>query len=430
MFLRQSTASQTRLTPRFVDSTDFLTPKTGLTIANTDVKLSKNAGTSANKNSGGGTHIEGGRYALTFDATDSNTVGELAVGINISGALPVEFKFFVLEEAVYDAFYAASAVGYVTDQPVNTTKVGGTTQTAKDLGALNVTNVNTLASHDPGETIMGATDLGTGSGFTSLATATNLAAAKTVVDAIKLKTDNLPSDPADESLIIAATDAITSALATVDGNVDAIKLVTDKLDDTLELDSTVYRFTTNALEQAPTGSGSGLDAAGVRTALGLATANLDTQLAAIQTAADAASTFDPATDTVTVGTNADKTGYALTTAYDAAKTAASQTSVDDVPTNAELTTALSGLSTFDASTDTVTLDVAYDAAKTAAQQGDAMALVADALDATALAASGGTEIAAAVATNASTTPLKANITKVNNVTLGGAGTSESPWGPA
>jgi hypothetical protein len=35
----------------------------------------------------------------------------------------------------------------------------------------------------------------------------------TVVDAIKAKTDNLPSDPADESLIIAATDAIASAIA-------------------------------------------------------------------------------------------------------------------------------------------------------------------------------------------------------------------------
>ena len=45
-------------------------------------------------------------------------------------------------------------------------------------------------------------------------------------------------------------------LNTIDTVVDAIKVVTDKLDDTLELDSTVYRFTTNALEQAPSGGGS------------------------------------------------------------------------------------------------------------------------------------------------------------------------------
>ena len=34
----------------------------------------------------------------------------------------------------------------------------------------------------------------------------------TVVDAIKAKTDNLPTDPADQSLVIAATDAITTAI--------------------------------------------------------------------------------------------------------------------------------------------------------------------------------------------------------------------------
>lgn len=47
-------------------------------------------------------------------------------------------------------------------------------------------------------------------------------AIKTVVDAVKLKTDNLPTDPADESLVIAATDAIKSV-------VDAVKLKTDNL---------------------------------------------------------------------------------------------------------------------------------------------------------------------------------------------------------
>ena len=38
----------------------------------------------------------------------------------------------------------------------------------------------------------------------------------TEIAAIKAKTDNLPSDPADQSLIIAATDAITSAIAALE----------------------------------------------------------------------------------------------------------------------------------------------------------------------------------------------------------------------
>jgi len=59
--------------------------------------------------------------------------------------------------------------------------------------------------------------------------------------------------------------ATTSQLTTVEGKIDtiddfvdtevaAIKGVTDKLDTTVEVDGAVYRFTTNALEQAPSGS--------------------------------------------------------------------------------------------------------------------------------------------------------------------------------
>jgi hypothetical protein len=61
-----------------------------------------------------------------------------------------------------------------------------------------------------------------------------------------------------------------------------------------------------------------LDAAGVRSAVGMASADLDTQLADLPTVAEfeartllAAAYFDPAVDAVTVGTNGDKTGYSL-----------------------------------------------------------------------------------------------------------------------
>lgn len=51
----------------------------------------------------------------------------------------------------------------------------------------------------------------------------------------------------------AALQTVDDELATVDTVVDAIKVTTDRLDDTLEDDAGTYRFTTNALEQAPTG---------------------------------------------------------------------------------------------------------------------------------------------------------------------------------
>ena len=109
MYLRQSTASQSVLIGPFVDATDGVTAETGLTIANTDIRLSKNGANIAAKNSGGGTHDELGYYTITLDATDSNTVGRLQLMVNATGALPVYHEFQVLEESVYDGLYASGA---------------------------------------------------------------------------------------------------------------------------------------------------------------------------------------------------------------------------------------------------------------------------------------------------------------------------------
>jgi len=80
MFLRQSTASQEITLGPFLDDTDGKTAETGLTIANTDIKLWKSGGTTeSDKNSGGATHIAGGRYYAVLDATDTNTVGMLEI---------------------------------------------------------------------------------------------------------------------------------------------------------------------------------------------------------------------------------------------------------------------------------------------------------------------------------------------------------------
>ncbi len=115
-FLKQSTASQSRSFGPFIDDTDFKTLKTGLSIGNTDIKLIINGGGSVNKNSGGGTHRVNGVYGVTFDATDTATVGEMEVNALASGALIVFDKFIILEEAVYDALFAANAPGYGTAQ--------------------------------------------------------------------------------------------------------------------------------------------------------------------------------------------------------------------------------------------------------------------------------------------------------------------------
>ena len=121
----------------------------------------------------------------------------------------------------------------------------------------------------------------------------------TEVSAIKAKTDNLPSDPADQSAVEAAITAATSPLATqasvntiddfLDTEIAAIKTKTDqltfttanKVDSTAELDpavgtqitaietfatrmttglvqdGAVYQFTANMLELGPSGGGGG-----------------------------------------------------------------------------------------------------------------------------------------------------------------------------
>lgn len=90
---------------------------------------------------------------------------------------------------------------------------------------------------------------------TRLASAGYTAPDNSSITAIKAKTDNLPTDPADESLIEAAITAATSGLST-------------------------------------------LTAAGVRTALGLASANLDTQLDALPTNAELTTALGAADDPV------------------------------------------------------------------------------------------------------------------------------------
>lgn len=111
MFLRQSTTQTVRFGP-FLDSTDFITAETALTIAQADMQLSKDGGAFAQKNAAGNaTHDTDGWYSTSLNATDTATVGELYMQVVVSGALPVWVRWWVLEEVVYDDIYGASAAG-------------------------------------------------------------------------------------------------------------------------------------------------------------------------------------------------------------------------------------------------------------------------------------------------------------------------------
>lgn len=166
-YLRQATAGQIRALGPFISDTDFKTVQTGLTIANTDIKLVANGAASANKNSGGGTHRVNGIYGVTWDATDTATVGELDVSVLVAGALVVWTTYVILEEAIYDALFAASATGLL---PANVTQIDGQATSGNNatlnLKQLNIVNSagSALIASSTGSNGHGAVLSGNGSG--------------------------------------------------------------------------------------------------------------------------------------------------------------------------------------------------------------------------------------------------------------------------
>ena len=126
--------------------------------------------------------------------------------------------------------------------PVDVKKVGGTSQTAGDLAALLATlagyvdtevaaikaKTDNLPS-DPAD----ASDIASSFSTVNSTLATIAAYIDTEVAAIKAKTDNLPADPADASDIASSFSTVNSTLATIAGYLDteiaAIKAKTDNL---------------------------------------------------------------------------------------------------------------------------------------------------------------------------------------------------------
>lgn len=134
MWLKQSTAVTIKLGP-FVDSTDGVTAETGLTISQADIKLTKNGGTIAqSNNAAGATHDANGYYGVPLDTTDTNTLGTLRVMISESGALPVWQDFMVVPANVWDSMFGSDLLD------VSLVQVAGSTTNVAALA----TNVDAI----------------------------------------------------------------------------------------------------------------------------------------------------------------------------------------------------------------------------------------------------------------------------------------------
>ena len=235
--LRANTAVDVLIGP-FVDDTDGKTAETGLTISQADVKLSKNGQTLAQKSDvTAAAHDADGYYNCELDATDTNTEGTMVLAVNESGALPVRHEFCVLSEAAWDSLFAAKDTGYM-DVDV---KAISTSATAAD---------NLEVVYD--------TDFATNYNATRNAWATN------VQDTVG--SGNLPAN----AVQIEGSDATDQINAACDASIETYHLqylfhttydpagkpgqADALLNELVENDGGVSRFTANSLEQGPGGS--------------------------------------------------------------------------------------------------------------------------------------------------------------------------------
>ena len=139
--LKQSTAATIKLGP-FIDDTDGKTAETGLTIAQADIRLSKNGGDFAQtSNTAGATHDENGYYDIPLNATDTGTLGRLRIAVSKSGALPVWQDFLVVTANVYDTLCSTASLN------VNVASLSTDAITAASLKADAITEIqNGLAT--------------------------------------------------------------------------------------------------------------------------------------------------------------------------------------------------------------------------------------------------------------------------------------------
>lgn len=115
--LRQSTERIVRIGP-FVDVGDGFTPEVGITLGAADEAelLKSGGGATVDISAATWAAITGcdGWYNLTLTTSLTDTVGDLTIVVHDdSVCLPVCARFTVVEEAVYDALYAATAGGYL-----------------------------------------------------------------------------------------------------------------------------------------------------------------------------------------------------------------------------------------------------------------------------------------------------------------------------
>jgi hypothetical protein len=340
--VRQSTAFECSIGPVLdADGVAF----TGAIVG--DFQIKKTSGDWAALNgSATATHTAVGNYDLVLTASDLDTVGVAAIRINDTVNACATIYLQVIEEAVYDALYAASAPGYVANAPVSVAQWAGTNVATPTVAGVPEVDVTYL---------LGTAWLAPGTAGTPDVNVKLISDDAAAADALEAVFDSQITGTSDSGTTTSMVDAarteadtdywagswIMFTSGTISGQTRLITGFTPGTDTIPFAPATTQAVSTNTYEIIPAARVIGIQTidedtttldldATIRAAVGLGSANLDTQLADLPTVAEfeartlvAANYFDPAADTVanvtTVGSVTTKTGYALTSDYDFAK---------------------------------------------------------------------------------------------------------------
>lgn len=243
-----------------VDSTTGL-PKTGIVYtdvtasyartrgARTAITMATLASASAAYSSGGFILVDDtnqpGIYRVDVpNAAFATGVEEVVVTLKATGCRTVSRKFTLID------------INKQTTKIPATIAAGDIATDAIDAASLKADAISEIQSGLA--TQMSVDDLPTNAEF-SAALALSDDAVLAQVALVKANTDNIPGDPADASDIATAFSTVDASLALlgtyIDTEVSAIKVVTDKLGTTLQASGLLWQFTTDSLENGPSGSG-------------------------------------------------------------------------------------------------------------------------------------------------------------------------------
>ena len=290
-WVKQSTAVILKLGP-FLDDTDFTSVEPGLTIAQGDLMISKVGGAFAQTSEASPTttYDADGWYPIPLTATDTGTLGRIAVQITMSGALQVWWEGMVVPANVWDSMFGADTLQvHTVETALNDYDGSDTSGTTTLLGLITAARMGALDDWiDAGrlDAILDLVLADTGELQADWVDAGRLDAILDLVlaDTGELQTDWLNGgrldllldavstyDGSDTSGTTTLLGLITAArMGALDdwinaGRLDAILdlILADsgelqtRLANMIEADVGDWRFTTNSLEQGPSGGGGG-----------------------------------------------------------------------------------------------------------------------------------------------------------------------------